>query len=57
MSSLLYATPPAPVEVGRRPLGGGWGGLAAEEGFSRGLASRCELLRGGGARGEGLAEV
>ena len=52
VSSLLDATPPPPIEVGRRPL---WGGrLAAEEGFSRGLASRGELLgRGGGARGEG----
>ena len=43
VSSLLDATPP-PVEVGRRPLGGGGvggGGLAAEEGFSKGLASRC----------------
>ena len=38
VSSLLDATPPPPVEVGQRPP---WGGLAAEEGFSRGLASRC----------------
>ena len=30
---------PPPVEVGRRPPGGG--GLAAEEGLPRGLASRC----------------
>ena len=30
-------TPPQ-VEVGRRPLGGG--GMAAEEGFSGGMASR-----------------
>ena len=43
----LYATtPPPPVEVGRRPPGGGGGffggggGLAAEEGFSGGMASR-----------------
>ena len=45
VSSLLDANPP--LEVGRRPLGGGGGGfflggeLAAEEGFSKGLASRC----------------
>ena len=36
---------PPPVEVGRRPLGGGGlflgGGLAAKKGFSKGLASRC----------------
>ena len=35
---------PPPVEVGRRPPGGGGflgGGLAAEEGLPRGLASRC----------------
>ena len=36
---------PPPVEVGRRLPGGGGGllggALAAEEGFPRGLASRC----------------
>ena len=45
--SLHFWTPlPPPVEVGRRPLGRGGsffreGGLPAEEGFSKGLASRC----------------
>ena len=44
ISSLLYATAP-PVELGQRPPGGGGGGalrggLAAEEDFSSGLASR-----------------
>ena len=48
---LAFRRDPPPVEVGQRPLGGGGGGfgggalgggrLAVEEGFSKGLASRC----------------
>ena len=45
---LASVRPPPPVEVDRRPLGGG-GGLAAEEGFSGGMASRY----GGEGVGEG----
>ena len=43
VSSLLYTTPPPQYKWAKGPPGGGggsWGGkLAAEEGFSRGLAS------------------
>ena len=45
VSSLLYATPPPSRSGPKAPKGGGLvlggGGLAAEEGLPRGLASRC----------------